>query len=207
MRVQLKQVGKRFKYEWIFKGIDLELVSGQSYAIQGPNGSGKSTLLKILSGHLSPSKGKIEFSSNGQATDINQVYKSITYAAPYIDMIEDFTLTEAIQFHQKFKPLLAGLDTQALIQLLQFERSADKAVKYFSSGMKQRLKLVLALCSSSELVLLDEPGTNLDRQGIEWYRRLVDQYSGDRLIVIASNVKEDFDFCDQQMNILDYKNK
>ena len=207
MKVQLKQVGKRFKYEWIFKGIDKDFVSGQSYAIQGPNCSGKSTLLKILSGHLSPSKGKIEFSSQGQSIDINQVYKSLTYAAPYIDLIEDFTLTEAIDFHQKFKPLLEGFDTRALIQLLRFERSADKAVKFFSSGMKQRLKLVLALASDSEMVLLDEPGTNLDTQGIEWYRELIERFSADRLVIIASNVKEDFDFCDHQMNILDYKTR
>lgn len=207
MKVQLNQVGKRFKYEWIFRGINREFRSGQSYAIQGPNGSGKSTLLKILSGHLSPSKGKISFFQDEQAIDINQVYQSISYAAPYIDLIEDFTLKEAIDFHRQFKPLLEGLSTKDLIGILSFEKSAHKAVKYFSSGMKQRLKLVLALCSSAELILLDEPGTNLDQQGIEWYRGLVDRFHRDRLLIIASNVKADFDFCDQHLNILDYKKK
>jgi ABC-type multidrug transport system ATPase subunit len=207
MKVQLNQVGKRFKYEWIFRGINREFRSGQSYAIQGPNGSGKSTLLKILSGHLSPSKGKISFFQDEQAIDINQVYQSISYAAPYIDLIEDFTLKEAIDFHRQFKPLLEGLSTKDLIGILSFEKSANKAVKYFSSGMKQRLKLVLALCSSAELILLDEPGTNLDQQGIEWYRGLVDRFHRDRLLIIASNVKADFDFCDQHLNILDYKKK
>ncbi|HKK75303.1 MAG TPA: ABC transporter ATP-binding protein [Saprospiraceae bacterium] len=207
MKVQLSQVGKRFKYEWIFRGVDAEFQSGNSYAIQGPNGSGKSTLLKILSGHLSPSKGKISFYQDGQPIEINQVYQSISYAAPYIDLIEDFTLREAIHFHQKFKPLLDGLSTQDLIQILAFEKSVHKAVKYFSSGMKQRLKLVLALCSRATIVLLDEPGTNLDSQGIEWYRGLIERFHQERLLIIASNVPADFDFCDQQLNILDYKKK
>lgn len=207
MKVQLNQVGKRFKYEWIFRGIDREFQSGQSYAIQGPNGSGKSTFLKILSGHLSPSKGKISFYQDERTIDINQVYQSISYAAPYIDLIEDFTLKEAIDFHRRFKPLLEGLSTKDLIRILNFEKSTHKAVKYFSSGMKQRLKLVLALCSRADLILLDEPGTNLDQQGIEWYRSLVERFYRDRLLIIASNVKADFDFCDQHLNILDYKKK
>lgn len=207
MKVQLNQVGKRFKYEWIFRGIDREFQSGQSYAIQGPNGSGKSTFLKILSGHLSPSKGKISFYQDERTIDINQVYQSISYAAPYIDLIEDFTLKEAIDFHRRFKPLLEGLSTKDLIRILNFEKSTHKAVKYFSSGMKQRLKLVLALCSRADLILLDEPGTNLDQQGIEWYRSLVKRFYRDRLLIIASNVKADFDFCDQHLNILDYKKK
>lgn len=208
MKIQLNQVGKRFKYEWIFKGIDQTFSSGTAYAIQGPNGSGKSTLLKIISGHLSPSTGKITFQlDNQQPADINQVYQSVSFAAPYIDLIEDFTLTEAIQFHQQFKPLLDGLSTSSLIQLLQFEKSAHKAIKYFSSGMKQRLKLALALCSQAQLLLLDEPGTNLDQQGIDWYRELVMRFRHNRLLIIASNVTSDFDFCEQQLNILDYKKK
>lgn len=207
MKIQLKQVGKRFKYEWIFKGIDQTFSSGTAYAIQGPNGSGKSTLLKIISGHLSPSAGKITFELNNQALDINQVYQSVSFAAPYIDLIEDFTLTEAIRFHQQFRPLLDGLSTRSLIQLLHFEKSAHKAIKYFSSGMKQRLKLALALCSEAQLLLLDEPGTNLDQQGIDWYRELVMRFRHNRLLIIASNVASDFDFCEQQLHILDYKKK
>lgn len=205
MKIQLSQVGKRFQYEWIFRGLDLEFQSGQAFAIQGPNGSGKSTLLKILSGHLSPSRGKISFIQDKKPLDSNQVYQSLSYAAPYIDLIEEFTLKEAIHFHKQFKPLLEGLSVNELIKELAFEKSANKAIKYFSSGMKQRLKLVLALCTQTEMVLLDEPGTNLDTQGIDWYRDLVNRFRQDRLLIIASNVRADFDFCDQQLNILDYK--
>jgi ABC-type multidrug transport system ATPase subunit len=207
MKVHLEQIGKRFKYEWIFRGIDAVFEPQQSYAIQGPNGSGKSTLLKVLSGHLTPSKGKISFYHAEQTLEINQVYQELTFAAPYIDLIEDFTLSEAIDFHQKFKQLLPGLSTKGLIELLDFQKSATKPVKYFSSGMKQRLKLALAICSQSSLLLLDEPTTNLDQQGVTWYRSLIDAYAKKRLLIIASNVAVDFEFCDHQLQIMDYKKK
>jgi len=205
MIISLQKVSKRYKYEWIFRGIDFQFEQGRSYAVTGPNGSGKSTLLKVLSGHLSPSKGKIIFASDGAAIGADDVYKSVSYAAPYIDLIEEFTLSEAIDFHQQFKPFLEGLHPKDLLGLLSFSNAKDKQVRHFSSGMKQRLKLVLALCSASPLLLLDEPTTNLDRQGMDWYRNLVERFAKGRTIVVASNVDVDFDFCDERVDILDYK--
>lgn len=207
MKVQLKGLGKRFQFDWVLRGIDLELETPGQYAVRGPNGSGKSTFLKMLCGHLSPSEGKIQFFVQDQIIDPNKVYQHLTYAAPYIDLIEELTLEEAIDFHQRFKPLLAGLDRKKMITLLDFERSAKKQIRYFSSGMKQRLKLALAICSASDMVLLDEPTSNLDEQGIEWYRSLIDQYTPGRLLVIASNASVDFDFCNVQIPIIDYKQK
>lgn len=207
MEVCFRNVSKRYRYEWIFRGIDFTFEAGKKYAILGPNGSGKSTLLKILAGHLTPSKGKVDFLLNNKKIEIDAVYKHISYAAPYIELIEEFSLTEAIQFHQKFKPFLKGIKKSDLIALLGFEKSKNKPVRFFSSGMKQRLKLVLAICSDTPLLLLDEPTTNLDTQGMEWYRDLVDQFAQNRSTIIASNVKVDYDFCDESLNILDYKKK
>ena len=207
MEVSFRSVGKRFRYEWIFRKVEFTFEAGKKYAILGPNGSGKSTLLKILAGHLSPSKGKVDFSFQGKKLDGDEVYKHISYSAPYIELIEEFTLTEAIRFHQKFKPFVNQLSSTDLIEILGFEKSKNKPIRYFSSGMKQRLKLVLSICSDASLILLDEPTTNLDNQGMEWYRKLIQNYSGNRLIVIASNVEADYDFCDTTLNILDYKKK
>jgi len=207
MEVVLHNVSKRYRFEWIFKGINFTFQAGQRYAILGPNGSGKSTFLKILSGHLSPSKGKIEFFQNKTKIDIDEVYRSVGFAAPYIELIEDFTLKEAIVFHQKFKPFLQKLQAEDIIKILGFQHSTNKEVKYFSSGMKQRLKLALTLCSDTSLLLLDEPTTNLDQQGFEWYRDLITEYGGDRLLIVASNVETDYAFCDHHLNMLDFKNK
>lgn len=207
MEVSFHKVGKRYRYEWIFRNVEFTFEAGKKYAILGPNGSGKSTLLKILAGHLSPSKGKVDFFFKGKKVDEDTVYKHISYSAPYIELIEEFTLTEAIHFHQKFKPFLNQLTPTDLIGILGFEKSKNKPIRYFSSGMKQRLKLVLSICSDASLLLLDEPTTNLDNQGMEWYRDLVQKYAGDRLLIIASNVEADYDFCDTTLNILDYKKK
>ena len=206
-QVILEGVGKRFRYEWIFRDISMTFDSGKIYALLGSNGSGKSTLMKILSGHLSPSKGHISFQVNDKTQDEDNIFKHISYAAPYIELIEELTLTEMIQFHIKFKPLSKSLKINDLINILGFEKSQNKEIRYFSSGMKQRLKLALAICSDSPILLLDEPTTNLDAQGIAWYRQLISRFTegGARLTIVASNIEHDYDFCEEKINIEDYK--
>jgi len=205
MEIILNNVGKRYQYDWIFRAINCHFKSGKRYAILGPNGSGKSTLMRILSGHLTPSKGEIEFRNNNTALAKDAVYKSISYAAPYIELIEELTLKESIAFHRRFKPFIADVSEKDILNLLGFENAEEKQIRNFSSGMKQRLKLVLAICSESSVILLDEPTTNLDQQGMDWYLELIKRYAGDRLIIVASNVELDYRFCEEQLNILDFK--
>ncbi|NJN34254.1 MAG: ABC transporter ATP-binding protein [Saprospiraceae bacterium] len=211
MVITLSEIGKRFRYEWIFKNINQTFEAGETYALLGPNGSGKSTLMKVLSGHLSPSNGTISFSHEGQKLDIDAVYLHISYAAPYIDLIEEMTLSEIIGFHARFKPLSFSEDKPLtindLVGILGFEKSIDKPIRFFSSGMKQRLKLALAVCTQTPIVLLDEPTTNLDAQGVDWYKKLVERFILDqnRLLIVASNIEHDYDFCKKRLSILDFK--
>ena len=205
MTIHLQNVGKRYRLDWIFRGVDFNFTKGERYAILGPNGSGKSTLLKVLSGHLSPSKGSISFEKQGQKIEPDAVYRQVSYAAPYIELIEEFTLEEALNFHAKLKPLLQGFTPAKLYELLALPRTRTKEIRFFSSGMKQRVKLALTVCSDTPVLLLDEPATNLDLQGIEWYKNLIAEYASDRLVVIASNDPHDADFCPIHLKILDYK--
>jgi ABC-type multidrug transport system ATPase subunit len=207
MNIELTQVGKRFRYEWIFQNVQQTFLSGERYAITGPNGAGKSTLMRILSGHLTPSVGKAVFKdTEGKPTHPDDVYLHVSFAAPYIELVEELSLVEILNFHQQFKPFQNDLTTRDALQLLGFANSAaQKPVKFFSSGMKQRVKLLLALAAQTPIVLLDEPTTNLDAQGAEWYHQLVTQFANDRLIVVASNVEQDFKFCEYHLNILDFK--
>ncbi len=207
MDIALEDIGKRYRFEWIFRHLSYRFKAGGRYAILGPNGSGKSTLMKVLSGHLSPSRGKIQFTNQGEKIDPDELYRSVSYAAPYIELIEEFSLREAIAFHQRFKPFLENLQVDDLIELLGFEKSVDKEIRFFSSGMKQRLKLVLAICSDSDLLLLDEPTTNLDVQGAEWYRALVNRFLGNRTVIVASNVEADYAFCEEVIRVLEWKGK
>lgn len=205
MKIELQNIGKRYRLEWIFRGISETFQSGERWAILGPNGSGKSTLLKVLSGHLTPSKGEIHFENQGIRAKEDLVYKQVSYAAPYIELIEEFTLEESIQFHAKLKPLLPGFTPASLYDLLALPRTRQKEIRFFSSGMKQRLKLALAVCSNTPILLLDEPATNLDVQGVEWYKNLISEYAADRLVIIASNDPHDAAFCEHHLNILEYK--
>lgn len=205
--ITLEDIGRRFNRDWIFKNISYTFTSSDSYAILGSNGSGKSTLLQILNGSLGPSKGKITYQLNGKVIATEAVYEHLSLAAPYLELIEDFSLNEMIDFHFKFKPLLPGISKADVIELLNLNTSANKLIKYFSSGMKQRLKLALAFCSDTPILMLDEPTSNLDTQGIDWYRDLVQKFSVNRLTIVCSNQLHEYDFCRHQLNIADYKSQ
>ncbi|WP_158825804.1 ABC transporter ATP-binding protein [Mucilaginibacter lacusdianchii] len=203
--ISLQNAGRRFNRDWIFKDVSYTFTSGNSYAVLGPNGSGKSTLLQLLNGSLSPSSGKVTFSYQGDNLEVDAVFKHISLAAPYLELIEEFTLNEVIDFHFKFKPYKVGLDRKQLLDLLDMQTHRNKLVRYFSSGMKQRVKLALAFGSDTAVLMLDEPTSNLDTQGVDWYLKLVQQYAQDRLTIVCSNQAHEYSFCTQQLSITNYK--
>ncbi len=205
MTIALTQAGKRFGYEWIFRGLTYRFESGTSYALTGPNGAGKSTLMKVLSGHLSLSKGDIRFEENGQQVAPDAVYRWISMAAPYIELIEELTLSELVHFHARMRPFRNGIAPEQVLDMLQLKGARHKAIRFFSSGMKQRLKLALAICTEAPILLLDEPTTNLDTAGARWFAELLEAHSVGRIVVVASNVPDDLRLCTQSLSILDYK--
>ena len=204
MKISLNNVGRRFNKEWIFRNLSTEFSSGNSYAILGPNGSGKSTLLSVLTGSLSPSEGEISF-TEATSIPVENIYRYISLAAPYLELVETFSLKEIIDFHFKFKNFAQGIDAKSLISLLGLEKAANKEIKYFSSGMKQRTKLALACCTDTPILFLDEPTSNLDVQGMNWYRELIENFGKDRLTIIGSNQIQEYEFCSHQIQIADYK--
>jgi ABC-type multidrug transport system ATPase subunit len=205
MTITLKNIGRRFNRDWIFRGVDHTFTSGQSYAILGPNGSGKSTLLQVLNGSLAPSEGTIDFTFDNKPVEIDKVFTHLSLAAPYLEVIEEFTLSEMIDFHFKFKNYKPGVDKKEVINLLNLPKSENKLIKYFSSGMKQRLKLILAFCADTPMLMLDEPTSNLDVQGVDWYLNLVQQFAAGRLTIVCSNQEQEYSFCNHRLNIVDYK--
>lgn len=206
MNITLHNLGRRFNQEWIFRHIDYTFSSNQKYAILGPNGSGKSTFIKVLTGQLAPSEGELQFSLASKVIPIEEIYTHVSIAAPYIELIEEFTLSELLDFHFKFKTYLTGFDKEQVISLLDMHKSRDKGIKYFSSGMKQRVKLVLACCSDSKLLFLDEPTSNMDQEGDTWYLDLIAKtVTSDRMLIIGSNQEKEYVFCDTFISIVDYK--
>lgn len=204
MQIILENLGRRFNKEWIFRNISYTFSQGQQYAILGPNGSGKSTLLSVLLGNLTPSEGKITYRSGKEVLPEN-IFNAISLAAPYLDLVEEFTLQETIDFHFKFKKYQEGFDAAAVLDLLALSKAEDKPLKYFSSGMKQRTKLALAFCADTPILVLDEPTSNLDTQGTDWYLSLVEKFAKNRLVLVGSNQAYEYSFCQHHLNILDYK--
>lgn len=204
MTIKLSAAGKRFNREWIFRSADLEFLSGNSYAITGPNGSGKSTLLQAIGGMLQLSEGTIVFSDSTNNL-FKDPYQSVSFCAPYLEVIEEMTLVEFLDFHQRFKKLIANLSVADVVQIIGLEAAQHKQIRYYSSGMKQRVKLAQAIFSDTPVLLLDEPCTNLDITGIELYHSLIENYCKARLVVVCSNDEVEYRFCNHRVSILDFK--
>lgn len=201
MKISLQNAGKRFNRDWIFRSCSLELLPNHSYAITGPNGSGKSTLLQVIAGATLQSEGNIIYTEGDKI--ITDSYLHIAIAAPYLELVEEMTATEMLQFHSAFKPLAGAIPS--ILQAVQLDKAANKQIRYFSSGMKQRLKLAQAFFSNVPVLLLDEPTTNLDADGIALYRSLIQQQLGKKLIIISSNVEAEYDFCEEVLRVESYK--
>jgi ABC-type multidrug transport system ATPase subunit len=208
INISLSLLGKKFGPEWIFRKLDAEIKYGEKILISGGNGSGKSTLLQVISGYVSPSEGEIKFTSAEGLVETEETRKYISFASPYLQLIEDFTLAETVEHAAIFKPYLKDLTTNDVIGLTGLSHAADKFVKQFSSGMKQRLKLSLAILSDTPLLLLDEPVSNLDKAAIQWYKEMIARYTAERTVIVCSNnIEEEHFFCTRQINISDFKIK
>ena len=206
MRLDAQRLGRRYGRQWIFRQLSHDFRPGTATAILGPNGAGKSTLLSILAGQLLPSEGQVTYSLAGQPVPVAEVPRHLAYCAPYLELPEDFTLLELLAFHTRLKPLRPGVSVAGLVDIMYLHKARHQAVRTFSSGMKQRLKLGLALYAAAPLLLLDEPTTNLDAQGAAWYLEHVARVRDpSRLVVVSSNVPAEYGFCDAQVRITDFQ--
>lgn len=207
-KIILENTAKRYAKEWIFRNLSYTFEKNNAYVILGSNGSGKSTFLQVVASVLTPSKGKLSYIDDGVELPDEKIYQHITLSAPYMELPEEFTLSEVIDFHLNFKKLYDGIDKNKFIEICYLEQAKDKIIRNFSSGMKQRLKLGLAILSKSDALFLDEPNSNLDKKGIEWYKELISEYKNDRIVVVCSNnIESEFFFCNTKIQIEDYKTK
>lgn len=215
MTISLHNTGKRYNREWIFRHCTYRFEQGKKYAITGSNGSGKSTLLQVIAGATLHNEGSIEYRDAGYRTAAQEPSRTIeetehyTYlaiAAPYLELIEEMTATEMLEFHGKFKRFIPSVSIAGILQVVGLEKAAHKQIRYFSSGMKQRLKLAQAFFCKTPVLLLDEPLTNLDKQGAELYLQLTAEYGKNRLVIISSNDPAEYVNCDEIISIADFKN-
>ena len=204
MEISVTNLSKRFNREWIFRHFDYTFEAG-TYAVTGPNGSGKSTLLQVLWGQMPQTAGDIHYEKAGTALPAEAVFHHLAIATPYMDLIEEFTLREMLDFHFALKKVRPDLRRDELISRMYLEEAAEKQLINFSSGMKQRLKLGLAFFTDADIYFLDEPGTNLDQRAFDWYTDQLKHLPREAIIFIASNNPDEYPRDSQVINIMDYK--
>lgn len=197
----IENVSKRFSRSTIFSKINYSFSTPSRYAITGPNGSGKSTLLKIIAGIVTPNTGNVLFTVKGESISVDSISRFMSICAPYLELPEELTLNELMDFHSAQRVL--DISRNMLVEELQLD--AGKEIRLYSSGMKQRLKLALALHSNSSIVLLDEPTSNLDGTWTNWYLQKIQSLSKQCLVIISSNEKREYDFCEEVFSLESYK--
>jgi len=205
MQIQLEQIGKKYNREWIFRGLSYTFQAGKKYAITGPNGAGKSTLLQTIAGSTVLSEGSIKYSIAGQEILSENAFKNLSICAPYLTLIEEMTALEFLAFHQSFKCLMPGITPDTVLEIIGLTTAAHKQIRYFSSGMKQRIKLAQAVFSEVPVLFLDEPCTNLDETGYALYHSLIQNYASHKLVIVSSNDKAEYHFCEEVIDIKNYK--
>ena len=205
MYIQLEQIGKKYNREWIFRGLSYTFQAGKKYAITGPNGAGKSTLLQTIAGSTVLSEGSIKYSIAGQEILPENAFTSLSICAPYLTLIEEMTALEFLAFHESFKCFMPGITPDTALEIIGLMTAANKQIRYFSSGMKQRIKLAQAIFSDVPVLFLDEPCTNLDETGYALYQSLIQNYASHKLIIVSSNDKAEYHFCEEVIDIKNYK--
>ena len=206
IKIELENLSKRYGYQWIIRNLSVKMNNTLIHGITGSNGSGKSTLIKILSGYLSPSTGILSYTINNKQVSVEKVFQYVSLAAPYTDLINEYTLEEMLAFHTKFKPFKSKISYSEFEEIIQLKVAKTKTLDHYSSGMKQKIQLALAILSDNPILLLDEPTSFLDAKAKQWFQNLLLQNKEDRLVIIASNDSFDLQFCDHLLDMDSNKN-
>lgn len=202
LRLRLSGVGKAFGQRVLFRNLHLEVEEGQFLAIKGPNGSGKTTLLKILAGLERTTRGRVEVLEGERILGEEERRALIGFAGPDLVLYPDLTAWENLEFFAQVRGIPWDGDTvNRLLGWVGLEGREVDRVRTFSSGMKQRLKLAFALFHQPRILLLDEPTTNLDADGIQRVDQLLANYRSQGILVVASNSSQETEGADRVVDL------
>ena len=204
--LHVHQISKKFGQNLVWQNISFVHEKGV-LGIEGPNGSGKSTLLKCLAGLLAPSSGSITWKNKNKELELNTIKQNIGYAAPYISLYRELSIMENLHFLSKLRK--APADQKSFRQLLkkvELDHVPDRPYGNLSTGQQQRSRLAAALFSDSPVIMLDEPGSNLDEQGRALISDIIAQARDKKkLVLLASNNHDELDLCDRIFSVKQQK--
>jgi heme exporter protein A len=196
-------IAKDFNRRPIFRDISFSLSSPSSLAITGKNGAGKSTLSKILAGLIGSTRGSITYTLNDKQVGIEEFKHYIGFVSPYLNLYDEFTALENLQLLSRIRATTQQNEVRMkeLLSLVNLWQRRDDLVGTFSSGMKQRLKYAFALLHNPMVLILDEPTTNLDEDGIEFVQHMVKKQKEEGVLIVATNDKEEASWCAQEIHV------
>jgi heme exporter protein A len=169
-------------------GVGVELGSGESLVVLGPNGAGKTTLLRILASLLRPSAGEVRVLGCSLPGEAWKLRGRIGYLGHEPLLYRDLSGRENLRFHARLHGVDGGAAEARIAELLaatRMERRADERVAELSAGMRQRLAICRCVLHEPELLLLDEPDSNLDVEGRELARELIGPGGGRTRVVVT----------------------
>lgn len=202
MRVDAEHISKRFNRRAVFKDISFSIEKGEVFGITGRNGSGKSTLLRIVGGLLTSSGGVLRYTLDGVTIVPERLHQYIGYVAPYLTLYEEFSAEENIALYARIRGLAyRRRDAQELLARVGLPVDRPDPIRAFSSGMKQRMRLVFAVLHRPPLLLLDEPISNLDTDGMRIVYELVAEFRAQGSVIIATNDQDDIAQCDRTISV------
>jgi ABC-type multidrug transport system ATPase subunit len=203
-KIEISNLSKRFGNKLLFRSINAVFTSGV-HGIAGPNGSGKSTLLKCIIGLQKPGSGRIDVSVDGKSLSPGERLIKVAFTGPYINLYSELTVLENLQFLSRLldKPTVTAED---MLDRLAISDIGDQLFGSLSSGQQQRVRIASALIKDSPILFLDEPGTNLDRDGNDMIASVLnDSRAANRLVLLATNQQTELDLCDEVLHINDFK--
>ena len=205
--VEADSLKKVFGRRLIFNNINFKFENNGIFGISGPNGSGKSTLVKIIAGINSPSAGKIIHLSQNKIILPELLHNHIGFVSPYLVLYDEFSAWENLNYFSEIRNITFDSEkVNFLLDRFLLMNRKDDFVKTYSSGMKQRLKFIFALMHSPQLLILDEPTSNLDAEGKEKVYSILVKESVSSIVIIASNEESDLEICSSRLQLELYKN-
>jgi len=202
MKLSVEKIGKNFGEKKIFRDISFDLSPGMSAVIVGPNGSGKTTLVRIICGLIRPSSGEVKYMKDSKQILMEDIYNRIGFVGPYLELYEELTARENLMFFAKMKRVPNAVEKfSSLMNRLNLNGREDDQVKTYSSGMRQRLKYVFALIGNPEILILDEPTSNLDSDGIERVYDIMMEQKTNNILLLATNDQMDLKYGDFQVEV------
>jgi heme exporter protein A len=204
VKLEVSSLKKIFDRKIIFKDVDFTLNTFDSIAITGKNGSGKSTLIKILANVFTQTTGQVTLTIDGKNIEKQYYYKYIGFVSPYLNLYDEFTGYENLKIIAEIRGLAETNIEPVLKRVGLWERRND-LLKIYSSGMKQRLKIAFSIIHEPEILLFDEPTSNLDAEGVRLIDSIAEEYKNRSILIIATNDEHERSLCDKEINLNNYK--